>query len=138
MKEDQEGIKAQVGDAQGTPLIYSRRPKHLSLGMPKASPSSSTNHQVVSVETIFLLLYILCAIIGASLCFCFQFVLFCLLVIAMLDPSILVWERDTLRFFIEYSCSSLIFVEYLAFVLFSSCFSLISCYELLVSFIESV
>ena len=45
----------------------------------------------------------------------------------------LVWERDTLRFFIKHSCSSLICVECLAFIILaaSSCFSYISCSELL-------
>ena len=39
------------------------------------------------------------------------FVQFCLLY--LLDPSILVWERDTLHLFhLEYSCASLIPVEY--------------------------
>ena len=33
-------------------------------------------------------------------------------VLNKLDPSILVWERDTLRFSCEYSYSSLISIEY--------------------------
>ena len=36
-----------------------------------------------------------------------------------LDPSILVWERDTLCFSFEYSYSSLILVEYSYLALFS-------------------
>ena len=36
----------------------------------------------------------------------------CFSLLNKLDPSILVWERDTLRFSYEYSCASLIFVEY--------------------------
>ena len=83
------------------PLQYSRSHKHLSLGMPKASPSSST---IISFTcgTIFLFLYILCVILGGSVCFYFQcvYVLFSGLC-NKLDPIILVWERDTLRFFVE-------------------------------------
>jgi hypothetical protein len=80
--------------------IYSRRLKRLSLGMPKASPSSSTNYQVISSETIFLFLHIICTFLGASVCFCFQFVFVLFAALYLLDPSTLVWERDTLRFFI--------------------------------------
>ena len=44
----------------------------------------------------------------------------------------LVWESDTHRFFIKHSCSLLICVECLAFIILaaSSCFSCISCSEL--------
>ena len=56
------------------------------------------------------------------------------LLLYLLDPSILVWERDTLHFFIlEYSCASLIPVEYscLAAVFgVSSKFLYVSCVEL--------
>ena len=76
--------------------------------MPKASPSLSTNYQVISNDTIFLLLHTIVLFLGASVCF--SFVLFAALY--LLDPSILIWERDTLRFLLEYSCSSLILVEY--------------------------
>ena len=41
------------GCPHGTSQHISRRLKHLSLGMPKASPSSSTKYQVISSETIF-------------------------------------------------------------------------------------
>ena len=115
------------------PLKYSRSHMRLSLGMPKASPSSST---IIGFShgTIFLFLYTLCAVLGASVGFYFQFV--CVLFSGLynkLDPSMLVWERYMLRFFIKHSCSSLICVECLAFIIFasSSCFSCISCSELL-------
>ena len=103
MKEDQEGTKAQasLGDAHVIPLQFSRSHKHLSLGMPKASPSSSNNYQVISSETIFLFLHIICTFLGASVCFCFQFVFVLFAALYLLDPSTLVWERDTLRFFIR-------------------------------------
>ena len=66
----------------------------------RASPSSSTNYQVISSETIFLFLHIICTFLGASVCFCFQFVFVLFAALYLLDPSTLVWERDTLRFFI--------------------------------------
>ena len=49
-----ESEKSKLGDALGgSSLHISRRLKHLSLGMPKASPSSSTTYQVTSSETVF-------------------------------------------------------------------------------------
>ena len=82
------------------PLKYSRSHKRLRLGMPKASPSSST---IISFShgTIFLFLYTLCAVLGVSVCFYFQFV--CVLFSGLcnkLDPCMLVWERHKLRFFV--------------------------------------
>ena len=71
-----ESESSKLGDAPGgSPLHISRRLKRLSLGMPKASPSSSTTYQVTSSETIFLFRLILCALLGASVClFLFLFV----------------------------------------------------------------
>jgi hypothetical protein len=43
------------------------------LGMPKASPASSTTYQFTSSETIFLFHHILCSLLGASVCFYFCF-----------------------------------------------------------------
>ena len=61
---------------------------------PKASPSSSTNYQVIFQHAIFLLLHVICVVLGASL---FLFLVFFYFVSCnvWLDPSILVWERDT-------------------------------------------
>ena len=100
--------------------------------MLKASPSSSTTYQVISSETIFLFFHILCTLLGASVCFYF---LLCFLWSTWLDPSILVWERDMLCFFMwilvffTYTCWVFLSSYYNAF---SSCFSCISCSELLV------
>jgi hypothetical protein len=73
------------------------------------------------------LLHILCVILGASVVFCF---FFC--------NKWLVWERDTLHFFMWI----LIFFTYICWVFlssycnaFSSCFSWISCLEL-VNFLQ--
>ena len=94
-----ESKSSKLGDAPGgSPLHISRRLKHLSLGMPKASPSSSTNYQVPSLETIFLFGHILCTLLGASVCLFLFLFLFCYL--SSLNKFILVWERDTLRWFV--------------------------------------
>ena len=110
---DQSKIIDTFNKYQDHPLQYSRSHKHLSLGMPKASPSSST---IISFThgTIFLFLYTLCTILRVSVCFYFQcvYVLFSGLC-NKFDPCILVWERDTLYFFIKHTCSSLICVEFL-------------------------
>ena len=101
-----------------SPQEIFKRYKRQSLGMPKASPSSSTKYQVIFQCAIFLLLHMICVVLGASL---FLFLVFFCFVFCnkWLDPSYLVWERDTLCFFLEYSCSSLISVEYSIFALFS-------------------
>ena len=113
----------------------SRRDKSLSLGRLPMDPPLKYSSSIIGFShgTIFLFLYILCAVLGASVCFYFQFVrvLFSGLC-NKLDPCMFVWERDRLRFFIIHSCSSLIYVECLAFVIFLQLlFSSISCSELL-------
>ena len=71
-----ESESSKLGDAPGgSPLNISRRLKRLSLGMPEASPSSSTTYQVSSLETIFLFSHILCTLLGASVCFYFRIVI---------------------------------------------------------------
>mgnify|MGYP006869196619 CR=1 FL=1 len=80
-----------------SPQEISKRYKRQSLGMPKASPSSSTKYQVIFQDAIFLLLHMLCVVLRASL-FLF-FVFFCFVFCSIwLDPSIFVLENDTLRF----------------------------------------
>src|SRR5664279_4338118 len=101
MKEDQERIKAQAWGCPRHPKEIFKESQVSKLGDAQGIPFFINNYQVVSIETMFLLLYILCAILGASLCFSFSFVFVLLLVFTMLEPSILVWERDTLQFFIE-------------------------------------
>jgi hypothetical protein len=41
--------------------------------MPEAPPSSSTKYQVIFQDTIFLLLHMLCVIVGALVVFVFSF-----------------------------------------------------------------
>ena len=75
-----------------SPQEISKRFKRQSLGMPKASPSSSTKYQVIVLDAIFLLLHMLCVVLGASL-FLFL-VLFCFVLSSIwLDPIIFVLEK---------------------------------------------
>ena len=105
------------------PLKYSISYKRLSLGMPKASPSSST---IIGFShgTIFLFLYTLCAVLGVSVCFYFQFVCVSFLVLAIIRIHACLFGRETRSAFSLYTRASLICVECLAFVIyaFSSCF----------------
>ena len=84
-----------------SPQEIFKRYKRQSLGMPKASPSSSTKYQVIFQYAIFLLLHILCVILGASLFlfavfFSFLFVFVCCN--KWLDPIIPCLGEDTLCF----------------------------------------
>ena len=135
-----DGQNLKLGDSHVTPKKYPRSKSVEAWGCPRHPLLHQQYYQVTFQDTIFLLLHILCAILGASFCFAFSFVLFCLLVIAMIDPIILVWERDTLRFFIRILQFSLLFsFEYSFFQcsFVSSCFYFISCSEL-VSFLYLV
>ena len=49
-----------------SPQEISKRYKRQSLGMPWAYPSSSTKYQVIFQDAIFLLLHMLCVVLGAS------------------------------------------------------------------------
>ena len=106
--------------------------------MPKASPSLSTDYQVISNGAIFLC-FILVYFSLERQCVFVCLVLFA--VIYLLDPSIDVWERDMLHLFhLEYSCASLIPVEYSCLgVVFavSSKFLYVSWVGISVSFEES-
>src|SRR5664279_5518991 len=92
-----------IGDSQGTPRKYSRSLKHLSLGMPKASPSSST---IIRLSPLKLYFYCFTyyVLFLERLCVLFYiFVCDCLLVFTIIISSTLVWERDTIQDFIECS-----------------------------------
>ena len=80
-----------------SPQEIFNRYKRQSLGMTKASPSSSTKYQVIFQCAIFLLLHMICVILGASL---FLFLVFFCFVCCnkWLDPNIFVLERYTLRY----------------------------------------
>ena len=103
----------------------SRRLKRLSLGMPKASPSSSTIYQVISSETIFLFGHILCTLLGTSVCF--YFLLF--FAISLVGPQhSCVGERHAPLFHVNTQYSSFLSS---CCISFSSCFAFISYSELL-------
>ena len=88
------GQKLKLGDAHVNPINI-QEVQASKLG--EASPSSLTKYQVIFQCAIFLLLHMLCVILGASL-FLFS-VLFCFVLSnKWLDPIIFVLERDTLRF----------------------------------------
>ena len=107
-----------------------RMEKSSSLGMPPWNPPEifkniqasklvdaqgiPTLHQQPSgrfVETTFLSLFILCAMLGAS--FCFQFYFVCFLVISLLDPTfICVGERHAPLFYLNTPLLRLYLVEY--------------------------
>ena len=98
-----------LGDAPGTPKKYSMRLKRLSLGMPLCIPFFINNYQYVLPSSIFLLPHMLCALLGAyHFSFKFCFVLFCFLVITSWILACLIWERNTLHFFLECSQFSLL------------------------------
>ena len=81
-----------------SPQEISKKYKRQSLGMPKASPSSSTKISGhLSRHYIFIASYIMCY--SWSVIFFLLSVLFCFLCCSIwLDPSIFSLERDTLRF----------------------------------------
>src|SRR5664279_5710789 len=64
-----------IGDYQGTPRKYSRSLKHLSLGMPKASPSSST---IIRLSPLKLYFYCFTYYLLFLECLCVLFFTFCL------------------------------------------------------------
>src|SRR5664279_3854721 len=101
MKRDQEGIKAQTWGFPRHPQEIFKESQASKLGDAQGIPFFINNYQVVSIETKFLLFYTLCDVLGASLCFFYFFVCVCLLVISIIIPCTLVWERDTLHLFIE-------------------------------------
>jgi hypothetical protein len=75
-----------------SPQEISKKYKHQSLGIPKAPASSSTKYQVIFQDTIFLLLHMLCVVLGASL-FLFLVLFFFVCCNKWLDPSILLLEK---------------------------------------------
>ena len=123
------------------PRKYSRRLKRLSLGMPPCIPFFINNYQFVPRCTIFLSLHALCAMLGASrsLLFLVCFALF--VVVTMLEPNMLDWERYTLHFKLKHligfsylffavscslSCLSCCPVQFLCFRVFFQSFCFVS------------
>jgi hypothetical protein len=96
-----------------SPQEISKRYKHQSLGMPLRHPFFIGKNQVTFQDTIFLLLYILCVFLGASVVFSFSFLFFgCCN--KWLDHIMFVLEGDLLRF-------SLPRTLYFSLLLFNEC-----------------
>ena len=91
------GQKLKLADAHVTPKTYSRSTSVKAWGFPRHPLLHQQKYQVIFQDTIFLLLHVICVILGASVFFAFS--LFSFLCCSLwLDPSIFVLERDTLRF----------------------------------------
>ena len=70
---DEVWTKDQAWGCPCHPKKYPRGTSIKAWGCPEASPSSSTKYQVIFQCAIFLLLHILCAVLGASFVFVFSF-----------------------------------------------------------------
>ena len=124
-EEIKDGSELKLGVPPRHPLWISRTIKHLSLGMPKASPLVTNNHQVVSLKLRFyhFTYYVLCL----EHLFAFSFVLFVCSSYACWIVALFVWERDTLHFFIWILlCFAYILLSILSYCLFASKLSLLS------------
>ena len=127
-----------------SPQEIFKRYKRQSLGMPKASPSSSTKYQVIFQCAIFLLLHILCVILGASqflflVFFCFVCCnqLGCILAFlcgreihsVLIAQNTLVFTPIVPREF--YFCQYCVQLQFFTHILFRACqFSLVRCFQL--------
>jgi hypothetical protein len=72
------GQKLKLGDAHVTPRNI-QEVQALKLGDAPRHPFFINKNTRLSFKTLFLLLHILCVVLGASLFFDFSFLLFCLL-----------------------------------------------------------
>jgi hypothetical protein len=90
------GQKLKLGDAHVTPRNI-QEVQASKLGDAQGIPSSSIKHRVIFLDTIFLLLHMLCVVLGASLFVFLVFFSFACYSI-WLDLSIFVLENDTLPF----------------------------------------
>jgi hypothetical protein len=72
------GQNLKLGDAHVTPRNI-QEVQASKLGDAQGAPSSSTKYQVIFQDTIFLLLHMLCVVLGASLFFVFCFIFLFLL-----------------------------------------------------------
>ena len=114
-----------------SPQDISKKYKRQGLGMPKASPSSSSTKISghLSRHYIFIASYIMCYSWSIS-SFCFQFVLFSLLLYMVGSQHIFFGERRapfsllrTLQFSLLLFCECSLFAS----TVFSSCFPLVFC-----------
>ena len=77
MRGIKEKQKIKLGDAQGIPNLYFNKSQASKLGDAPVGilPFFFNNYQLVSVEPKFLLLHMMCPILGMSFCFVFLAVL---------------------------------------------------------------
>lgn len=102
-KKMQECQALKLGDSPMIPKKYSRRLKHLSLGMPPCIPFSINNHQFVHLHAIFLSLHMICDMFGASRYLLFSLYYFFLFFITSRNLAYLVWLRHTLHSTLEHN-----------------------------------
>ena len=122
-----DGQKLKLGDSHAIPRTYPRITSVNAWGCPRHSLLHQQKYQVIFQDTIFLLLHILCVILGASFVFYFSFVLFSLLQF-MVGSQHIFLERFTLRFHClehssfhsYYSVSVHFFCQYCVQLLFSN------------------
>jgi hypothetical protein len=100
MKWDEGWKKAQ---AWGFPCHPKKYPRSISVkawGFPRHPLLHQQKYHVIFQDTIFLLLHMLCVVLGASLFFLLILVLFCFVCCnKWLDHTIFVLERHMLRFY---------------------------------------
>ena len=99
-------------------------------GFPPCIPFSINNHQFVLLQTIFLSLHALCAMLGASCSLLFSLLQLCFLSITSQNPAFIVWKRNTLHFTLEHN---IVFHAYLCCVCSLSFSQLQSCLALMFS-----
>ena len=124
--EDEEWKKLKLGDAHVTPR-YIQEVQASKLGDAQGIPFFINKNIRAFLNTLYFYCFIYYVLFLERL---FSVCLVFFVVINKLDPSIIVWERDTLRFFMWI----LVFFTYIYWVFltsycnaFSSCFSCISC-----------
>ena len=97
IREDDEWTKAQAWGFPCHPTTYSRSTSVKAWGCPRHPLLHQQKYQVIFQDTIFLLLHMICVILGASVLFAFS--LFCFVCCSLwLDLRIFCLERDTLCF----------------------------------------
>jgi hypothetical protein len=97
MRWDEEWTKAQAWGCPCHPKKYPRSTSVKAWGCPMAPLLHQQKYKVIFQDTIFLLLHMLCVVLGAYLFLLSVF--FCFVCCnKWLDHTIFVFERDTLRF----------------------------------------
>src|SRR3954465_5525169 len=99
MEDDERRSWSVMRSSLGMPMCthnkYSRRHKHLSLGMPPCIPFFISNYQFVPRSIIFLSLHVLCAKLGASRSLLLLGLFLLYFCSNKLDPSLILCGRET-------------------------------------------